>query len=86
VVVNSNIIILDKLQPSLLPKVKVQLSEDILQTLMIRIEFTPLFHKDSASKSWEHEPQRLILNCELDSALNDSLTSVKHMLPRDHLL
>jgi hypothetical protein len=45
VVVDSRIIILDKLQISLLPKVKVRLCEDIPQTLVICIEFTSFFHK-----------------------------------------
>jgi hypothetical protein len=45
VVVDSKIIILDRLQISSLPKVKVPLCEVIPQTLMIRIEFTSLFHK-----------------------------------------
>jgi hypothetical protein len=45
VVVDSKIVILDRLQISSLPKVKVRLCEDIPHTLMIRIEFTPLFHK-----------------------------------------
>jgi hypothetical protein len=45
VVVDFRIIILDKLQIPSLPKVKVRLCEDILQTLMIRIKFTSLFHK-----------------------------------------
>jgi hypothetical protein len=42
VVVDSNIVILDRLEPSLLPKVTVWLRKDILQTLMVRIEFTSL--------------------------------------------
>jgi hypothetical protein len=37
VVVDSKIIILDKLQPSSLPKIQVRLCEDALQTLMIRV-------------------------------------------------
>jgi hypothetical protein len=36
-IVDSKIIILDKLQPSPLPKVQVRLHEDVLQTLMVRI-------------------------------------------------
>jgi hypothetical protein len=45
VVVDSKIIILDRLQISSLPKVKVWLCDDIPQTIMIRIEFTSLFYK-----------------------------------------
>jgi hypothetical protein len=37
VIVDSKIIILDKLQPSSLPKVQVWLLEDVLQTLVIRV-------------------------------------------------
>jgi hypothetical protein len=44
-IVDSKIIILDKLQPSPLPKVQVQLRENILRTLMICIYFTSLSHK-----------------------------------------
>jgi hypothetical protein len=44
-VVDYKIRILHKLQPSLFLKVKVWLCEDILQTLMIHIEFTSLSHK-----------------------------------------
>jgi hypothetical protein len=36
-IVDSKIIILDKLQPSSLPKVEVWLRENVLQTLVIRI-------------------------------------------------
>jgi hypothetical protein len=45
VIVYSNIVILDNLQQSSLPLVKVRMCEDILQTLMIRIEFTSLSHQ-----------------------------------------
>jgi hypothetical protein len=45
VVINSKIIILNKLQLSSLPKAKVRLREDILETLMIQVEFTSLSHK-----------------------------------------
>jgi hypothetical protein len=45
VVVIFNIIILDKLQLSSLPEARVRLHEDIIQTLMVRIQFTSLFHK-----------------------------------------
>jgi hypothetical protein len=37
VVVDSNIIILDKLQPSSLLEIQVRLCEDVLQTPMIRV-------------------------------------------------
>jgi hypothetical protein len=37
VIVDSKILILDKLQPSLLPKVQVWIRENILQTLMVHI-------------------------------------------------
>jgi hypothetical protein len=43
VIVGSRIIILDKIKPSSLPKARVQLHEDILQTLMVRIKFTSFF-------------------------------------------
>jgi hypothetical protein len=36
-IVDPKIIILDKLQPSSLPKVQVWLCEDVLQTLVIRV-------------------------------------------------
>jgi hypothetical protein len=45
VVADSNILILDMLQPSSLPKVKVLLHENIFQTLMVRIEVTSHSHK-----------------------------------------
>jgi hypothetical protein len=45
VVVDFKVVILDKLETSSLPKIKVWLYENILQTLMIRIGFTSLFHK-----------------------------------------
>jgi hypothetical protein len=45
VVVDSTIIILDKLQPSPLPKVQIRLRENIFQTLIVRIKFTSLSHK-----------------------------------------
>jgi hypothetical protein len=45
VVVDSKIIILDKLEPSSLPKIQVPLYEDILQTLMIHVYLTPLSHE-----------------------------------------
>jgi hypothetical protein len=45
VVVDSKIMILDKLQPSSLPKIQVRLCEDVLQTLMIRVQLTPLPRK-----------------------------------------
>jgi hypothetical protein len=37
VIVNFQIIILNKLQPSVLPKIEILLSEYVLQTLMIRV-------------------------------------------------
>jgi hypothetical protein len=37
VIVNLQIIILNKLQPTVLPKVEILLSEYVLQTLMIRV-------------------------------------------------
>jgi hypothetical protein len=45
VVVDSKIIILDKLLPSSFSKASIWLSEDTHQTLMVRIKFTSLFHK-----------------------------------------
>jgi hypothetical protein len=45
VIVDSRIIILDKIKPSSLPKARVRLREDILQTLMVRIKFVSLFRK-----------------------------------------
>jgi hypothetical protein len=45
VVVDYKIIILDKIQLSSLPKVKIQLYKDILQTLTVHINFTSLFCK-----------------------------------------
>jgi hypothetical protein len=45
VVVDSTIIILDKLQSSPLPKVQIRLRENIFQTLIVHIKFTSLSHK-----------------------------------------
>jgi hypothetical protein len=45
VVVDSMIIILDKLQPSPFPKIQGWLRENIFQTLIVCIKFTSLFHK-----------------------------------------
>jgi hypothetical protein len=45
VIVDSQIVILDMLQPSSLPKVQVQLCEDVLQTLVICVYLTSLSHQ-----------------------------------------
>jgi hypothetical protein len=45
VVVDPKIIILDKFQPPSLAKIQIRLCKDVLQTLMIRVQLTPLSHE-----------------------------------------
>jgi hypothetical protein len=45
VIVDYKIIIFDKLQPSLLSKVDIWLSENALQTFVVRVDFTSLSYQ-----------------------------------------